>query len=90
MSDLRSMVLETLSQIDEQNISEKIIANDRDALSASLIDEREFLNTQREKLLFLFEGLLDVDINDLEKKLELTLRFLQFQLAEIDKRLNEI
>lgn len=99
MSELRDMVLETLSQIDSkqesdiasyQKTMQELQANDRDALSASLIDEREFLSVQREKLLLLFKGLLSPDVKDLEKKLELTLRYLQFQLSEIDKRLDEI
>ncbi len=99
MSELRDMVLETLSQIDSkqesdiasyQKTMQELQANDRDALSASLIDEREFLSAQREKLLLLFKGLLSPDVKDLEKKLELTLRYLQFQLSEIDKRLDEI
>lgn len=99
MSELRGMVLETLSQIDlmqeERGVSQQkniqdLQTNDRDILSASFIDEREFLSMQREKLLVLFEGLLSPEVKDLEKKLELTLRYLQFQLSEIDKRLDEI
>lgn len=89
MSELRDVVLETLSQIDLKNEAPREV-KERDMLSASLIDEREFLSAQREKLLLLFEGLSSPKTRNLEEKLELTLRFLQFQLSEIDKRLNEI
>ncbi|WP_051420675.1 CiaD-like domain-containing protein [Helicobacter pametensis] len=91
MSDLRNVVLEALSQIDTgESETHRSEVSDRDMLSVSLIDEREFLSVQREKLLLLFEGLLSPEIENLEDKLELTLRYLQFQLAEIDKRLSKI
>lgn len=88
--ELRNVVLEALSQIDLGNETQEKVVSDRDMLSASLIDEKEFLSMQREKLILLFEGLLSPEVVDLEKKLELTLRYLQFQLSEIDKRLIEI
>lgn len=89
MSELRNVVLETLSQIDLKTEMPREV-KERDMLSGSLIDEKEFLSAQREKMIVLFEGLSSPRIRNLEEKLELTLRFLQFQLAEIDKRLNEI
>ncbi|MCE3046634.1 CiaD-like domain-containing protein [Helicobacter kayseriensis] len=88
--ELRDVVLEALSQIDLGSEVQEKTVSDRDMLSASLIDEKEFLSMQREKLILLFEGLLSPEVVDLEKKLELTLRYLQFQLSEIDKRLSEI
>lgn len=90
MSELRSVVLEALSQIEGVDMQEKNASSDREMLSASLIDEKEFLNAQREKLVILFKGLLSSEAQNLEEKLELTLRYLQFQLSEIDKRLKEI
>lgn len=96
MRGLKDMVLETLAKMDveESAISlDKQVQNnakDRDILSASLIDEREFLSLQREKLLVLFEGLRSPDIQNIDQKLELVLRYLQYQLSEIDKRLQEI
>lgn len=95
MKELREAVLETLAQIDGgqevmQTPQSVQIAQDRDILSASLIDEREFLSLQRQKLLVLFEGLLSPNVQSIEQKLELVLKYLQYQLAEIDKRLQEI
>lgn len=95
MKELRDAVLEALAQLDGNQEHHQVaqvtqIAQDRDILSASLIDEREFLSLQRQKLLVLFEGLLSPDVQNIEQKLELVLKYLQYQLAEIDKRLQEI
>lgn len=86
--DVREVILETLSQIDEKK--EETLSQDREILSASLIDEKEFLSIQRKKLLVLFEGLLAPETKEIEQKLELVLKYLQYHLSEIDKRLEEI
>ncbi|WP_300221609.1 hypothetical protein [uncultured Helicobacter sp.] len=88
--DVREVILETLSQIDGKKESEESLSQDREILSASLIDEKEFLSMQRKKLLVLFEGLLSPETKELEQKLELVLKYLQYNLSEIDKRLGEI
>ncbi|HIY44789.1 hypothetical protein [uncultured Helicobacter sp.] len=88
--DVREVILETLSQIDGKKESEESLSQDREILSASLIDEKEFLSMQRKKLLVLFEGLLSPETKELEQKLELVLKYLQYHLSEIDKRLGEI
>lgn len=90
--DVREVILETLSQIDGKKIDgkEESLSQDREILSASLIDEKEFLSIQRKKLLVLFEGLLSPETKEIEQKLELVLKYLQYHLSEIDKRLGEI
>ncbi len=88
--DVREVILETLSQIDGKKESEESLSQDREILSASLIDEKEFLSMQRKKLLVLFEGLLSPETKELEQKLALVLKYLQYHLSEIDKRLGEI
>lgn len=88
--DVREVILETLSQIDGKKESEESLSQDREILSASLIDEKEFLSMQRKKLLVLFEGLLSPETKELEQKLELVLKYLQYHLSEIDKRSGEI
>lgn len=93
INELKDVIVETLSQIDTQNKREEEQERDfqdREMLSASLIDEREFLSMQRDKMLVLFEGLLSPETKEIEQKLELVLRYLQYQLSEIDKRLKEI
>lgn len=91
--DVREVILETLSQIDgkkDVHSPEEMLSQDREILSASLIDEKEFLSNQRKKLLVLFEGLLSPETKEIEQKLELVLKYLQYSLSEIDKRLGEI
>lgn len=93
INELKDVIVETLSQIDTQSKREEEQERefqDREMLSASLIDEREFLSMQRDKMLVLFEGLLSPETKEIEQKLELVLRYLQYQLSEIDKRLKEI
>lgn len=93
INELKDVIVETLSQIDTQSKKEEEQERDfqdREMLSASLIDEREFLSIQRDKMLVLFEGLLSPETKEIEQKLELVLRYLQYQLSEIDKRLKEI
>ncbi|RDU71211.1 CiaD-like domain-containing protein [Helicobacter brantae] len=93
INELKDVIVETLSQIDGQGRKEdeqEREFQDREMLSASLIDEREFLSMQRDKMLVLFEGLLSPETKEIEQKLELVLRYLQYQLSEIDKRLKEI
>lgn len=93
INELKDVIVETLSQIDTQvkkDEEQERQFQDREMLSASLIDEREFLSMQREKMLVLFEGLLSPELKEIDQKLELVLRYLQYQLSEIDKRLKEI
>lgn len=93
INELKDVIVETLSQIDSQakrHEEQERQFQDREILSASLIDEREFLSIQREKMLVLFEGLLSPEVKEVDQKLELVLRYLQYQLSEIDKRLKEI
>ncbi len=52
-------------------------------------DESEFLENIRERILVLFEGLQTKDDKNLDKKLDMTLNFLQFLLAAIEKRLEK-
>lgn len=93
INELKDVIVETLSQIDTQarkDEEQERQFQDREILSASLIDEREFLSMQREKMLVLFEALLSPELKEIDQKLELVLRYLQYQLSEIDKRLKEI
>jgi len=81
MRDLKDVILQTLEEIDENDeITETSTANSID---------KDFLLNLREKLLVLFEGLQSPNIVELNKKLDLTLNFLEFTLAQIEKKLNE-
>lgn len=52
--------------------------------------ELDFLKALQERLLVLFEGLNNFDKDDLEARVELSIQFLQFALANIDERIKTI
>jgi hypothetical protein len=79
-NDLKNVILQTLEELDEKEETTEANTNSID---------KEFLVNLREKLLVLFEGLQSPNIVKLDKKLDLTLNFLEFTLAEIEKKLNE-
>ena len=58
-------------------------------LNKNTDNEAAFLTSMRERLLVLFEGLQLPHNNTNEKKLELTLNYLQYTLATIDERLGK-
>jgi hypothetical protein len=53
-------------------------------------DELAFLRHTKERLETLFEGLKSSEIKDPEAKLELTLKYLQLLLAQVNERVAEI
>ena len=53
-------------------------------------DEKAFLNSVKERILVLFEGLNNFDKNDIEARVELSLKFIEFLLANIEKRLENL
>ncbi len=53
------------------------------------LNEDIFLKNLKERILVLFEGLNDTKREDLDSRLELTINFLEFLLANIEDRLNK-
>ena len=53
-------------------------------------DELHFLTSVRERLLVLFEGFQAPNNKEIEAKIDMTLNFLEYTLATIDKRLEKI
>ena len=80
MDNLKEVILQTLQDIDE--VEEEKEENNTNC-------NEEFLQKLREKILVLFEGLQSPNINNLDKKLDLTINFLEYTLAEIDKQLSK-
>jgi len=78
--DLKDVILQTLEEIDD---------NKETIETTSTSNDKEFLFNLRERLLVLFEGLQSPNIINVEQKLDLTLNFLEFTLAQIEKKLNE-
>ena len=76
MDDLKEVILQTLEELEEDNEVKKVINKDE-----------EFLKQLRERILVLFEGLQSPNVNNIEKKLDLTINYLEYILSDIDKRL---
>ena len=53
-------------------------------------DELYFLRSVRERLLVLFEGFQAPNNKEIEAKIDMTLNFLEYTLATIDKRVDKI
>ena len=86
MSDLKEVILATLEEL-ESDKDLKVDMEKKDSSFSSL--DRDFLEKLRIKLLVLFEGLQSPNIVELDKKLDLTINFLEYTLAMIDKKLND-
>ena len=80
MDNLKDVILQTLEDLDTNESMISNIENDN-------ID-RKYLENLREKILVLFEGLQSPNINNLDKKLDLTINFLEYILADIDEKLS--
>ena len=81
MDNLKEVILQTLQDIDEiEEVKEEADTNNCN---------EQFLQKLRERILVLFEGLQSPNITELDKKLDLTINFLEYTLAEIDKQLSK-
>ena len=54
------------------------------------VDELEYLKSVRDRVLVLFEGLQSPNNQAMEKKVDMILKFMEFQLATIDERIKII
>ena len=79
--DLKETILETIQELEEENIFVK--EEDKDC------DDKEFLKHIKVRLLILFDGLQSPNTQNLDVKLDVTLNFLEYLLARIDEKLNE-
>ena len=82
--DLKDTILETIQEIDTEEIVEEFNENLENRNC-----NKEFLEELRDKLLILFAGLQSPNTDNLEIKLDVTLNFLEFLLAKIEEKLNE-
>ena len=80
MDNLKDVILQTLEEL-EDNV-------ETTTNTQSNPTDKEFLAKLREKILVLFEGLQSPNITDIDKKLDLTINFLEYTLAELDKKLS--
>ena len=83
MDNLKDVILQTLEDL-ENNV--EVVENKNN--NQIQFNNDEFLLHLRERILVLFEGLQSPNIDSLDKKLDLTINFLEYTLAEIDKKLS--
>ena len=82
MDNLKDVILQTLQDLEKNN---------DDIEETTQIDEnlnKEYLINLRDKILVLFEGLQSPNITDIDKKLDLTINFLEYILSDIDDKLS--
>ncbi len=96
--ELKDIVLSTLAEIDEERCDEaeeestQKTESKREDVALSepkKLDEEQFLNNLRERILVLFEGFKAPNNKNIEAKVDLTLNFLEYLLATIDERLED-
>lgn len=80
---------ETKESVKEQPILQSEILNPNIIAEVGTLNEDIFLKNLRERILVLFEGLNSVKKDDLENKLNLTINFLEFLLANIEDKLKK-
>ncbi|EOB2211111.1 2-oxoglutarate:acceptor oxidoreductase [Campylobacter upsaliensis] len=73
----------------EELVEESEILNSNIIAKVQSLNEDIFLKNLKERILVLFEGLNDTKKEDLDTRLELTINFLEFLLANIEDRLNK-
>ncbi|MEA1893139.1 MAG: hypothetical protein U9N33_10585 [Campylobacterota bacterium] len=99
--ELKDVILSTLAEMESNETTEKA----PDIKTAPEIekkvelpkkeykqsdDELIFLNSLREKLLVLFEGFQAPNNTNIEVKIDITLNFLEYVLASIDSRTEQL
>lgn len=69
-------------------VEEEISSVEQEEKTKTNVDEIKYLESLKDRLLVLFEGLQSSNVEKLEAKLDLTLNFLEFLLASIEDRLD--
>ncbi len=87
IDDTEKKEYENLQKLEEnsENLKEHEEIN-----SVNILSEEDFLLKIKERILVLFEGLNSFDRGDIEARVELSLKFMEFLLANIDKRISDI
>lgn len=76
-----------LQKLEENN---KHLKEHEEINSVNILSQEEFLLKIKERILVLFDGLNSFDKGDIEARVELSLKFMEFLLANIDKRISDI
>jgi septum formation inhibitor MinC len=86
--ELNNTVEDNINVINQEKIDTSYKKEQKDDKPAN--DELHFLTSVRERLLVLFEGFQAPNNKEIEAKIDMTLNFLEYTLATIDKRLEKI
>ncbi len=92
--ELRELVLSTIEELDarvavEQTQPPSAKAPAGHKPEGMTEEELRFLKQTRERLEVLFRGLQSPEIKEPEAKLELTLKYLQLLLSDVDQRIEQ-
>lgn len=87
IDDAEKKEYENLEKLEEN--SEHLKEHEEKDL-VNILSEEDFLLKIKERILVLFEGLNSFDKGDIEARVELSLKFMEFLLANIDKRISDI
>lgn len=87
IDDAEKKEYENLQKLEEN--SENLKEHEEKDL-VNILSQEEFLLKIKERILVLFEGLNSFDKGDIEARVELSLKFMEFLLANIDKRISDI
>jgi len=97
--ELRELIKSTVAELDElvqkdeisytnsKRKSKEEIQNEKEVQNKS--DEKEFLESIKERTEVLFLGLQTPEIVNLDDKLDITLKYLEFLLATVEERLKK-
>lgn len=87
IDDTEKKEYENLQKLEENS---KHLKEHEEINSVNILSEEDFLLKIKERILVLFEGLNSFDRGDIEARVELSLKFMEFLLANIDKRISDI
>ena len=84
--ELRELIKSTVAEFDE------IVQREKKEVESKKVstDEKEFLKFIKSRTEVLFLGLKTKEVVNIEDKLEITLKYLEFLLATVDERLSKI
>ena len=103
--ELKDVILSTLAEMENTTPQVRIVEQAKEIKKEEEIQELKtivkevqepqqnelaFLNSMRERLLVLFEGFQAPNNTNIEAKIDMTLNYLEYMLATIDSRLQDI
>lgn len=88
-SEIEQQVLHSNLESKEKNESPSEVLDSPAIMQMQNLGEDIFLKNLRERILVLFEGLNHIKREDLEQRLNLTIHFLEFLLANIEDKLKK-